>query len=413
VRNLFTIAIKDVKTWLRDPAALGVLLGMPVILILILGSAMGGLGGGEAGGGGIAVAIVDLDVPVTDPARQELALGREITMMLAGNEDLSALFAIEIRESADEVRTAVERGELAGALIVPENFSASVDAGDPVELEVLRDPGSDLSAGIWESVVRSVANDLSRVSVVAQTGADVAARGGMPPEMVGAVVGRAVERAMSLEPAVSVEVMESQREGRSIGPLDYYSLSMSAMFLLFGAMFGAFSFITERREQTMARLLATPTARSSFIGGKMLGIFLLGMVQFAVLYAYTSGMMRVDWGGNVTATWLVAAAELAATAGLAVLIASIARTERGAGGIGPIIIQIMALLGGAFFPLTILPDWLQPVRYISVVGWALDGFQAVQMHGAGIIEVLPNVGALFGFAVLFFGIGVWRLKDAR
>ncbi len=414
MKRLLHIALKDLMTWLRDPAALGVMLGMPVILILILGSAMGGLGGGEAGGGGIKVAIVDQDEPVADPARQELALGREITTMLVDNDELSSLFAIEISEDADEVRASVERGDLAAALIVPSGFSRSVNEGQPVELEVLRDPGADLSAGIWEGVVRSVAVELSRVSVIAQTAGRVAGEQGLPPEAVGAIVGKAVEQAAaSEERAVRVEVRQAEREGEPFGPLDYYSLSMTAMFLLFGSMFGAFSLITERREQTMSRLLTTPTPRASFIGGKMLGIFLLGALQFGVLYAYTSGMMRVDWGGDPIATLSIGIAELAATAGLAVLIASIARTERGAGGLGPLVIQVMALLGGAFFPLTILPDWLQPVRYISVVGWALDGFQAVQTRGAGLVDVIPNIAALAGFAVVFFGIGVWRLKDAR
>ena len=50
----------------------------------------------------------------------------------------------------------------------------------------------------------------------------------------------------------------------------------------------------------------------------------------------------------------IAAAMLVAVTGLAVLIASIAKTERGAGGFGSLIVQFMALIGGVFFPITIL-----------------------------------------------------------
>lgn len=73
----------------------------------------------------------------------------------------------------------------------------------------------------------------------------------------------------------------------------------------------------------------------------------------------------------------------------------------------------MALTGGAFFQLSILPEWLQPIRYISVVGWALEGFQKVQLQGAGPADVLVETGALVAFALAFFGVGVWRLRDDR
>jgi len=283
----------------------------------------------------------------------------------------------------------------------------------------MKDPGSELSANIWESIVRSISIELSRVSVVAQTAGQAAGTAvqqqGLPPQVVEAVIGSAIAAATAddAEDPVTIEVVEAKKDVKAITPLDYYSLSMTSMFLLFGAMFGSFSFITERREQTMSRLLSTPTARSSFVGGKMLGIMLLGLIQFGVLYAYTSMMMKVNWGESVTGTWLIAAAEVAAATGLAVLIASLAKTERGAGGIGPLLIQIMALTGGAFFQLSVLPPWLQPVRYFSVVGWALVGFQKVQLEGAGPADLLVELAALMAFAVVFFGIGVWRLRDDR
>jgi len=415
VPKLLTISVKDVKTWLRDPAALGVLLGMPVVLILILGSAFGGLGGD--GGMVGQVAIVNLETAPVAEGGNDIA--SEIVTMLSDNEDIEAIFEIDVREDAQEVRAEVEQGELIAALIIPEGFNESVNNAEPAELEVLKDPGAELSANIWESIVRSIATELSRVSVIAQTAGQAAGvevqKQGLPPVAVEAVIGSAIAAATAEDVVnpVTIEVVEAKKDVKEVTPLDYYSLSMTSMFLLFGAMFGSFSFITERREQTMSRLLSTPTPRSSFVGGKMLGIMLLGLIQFGVLYAYTSLIMQVNWGESVAGTWLIATAEIAAATGLAVLIASIAKTERGAGGVGPLLIQIMALTGGAFFQLSILPPWLQPVRYFSVVGWALVGFQKVQLEGAGPADLLVELGALLAFAVVFFGIGVWRLRDDR
>ena len=121
-------------------------------------------------------------------------------------------------------------------------------------------------------------------------------------------------------------------------------------------------------------------------------------------------MLGVQWGASPVATLMVAFAEVAAVTGLATLIASIAKSERGVGGIGPVVVQIQALVGGAFFPVTILPSWLQWVRFLSVVGWAIEGWRRVQVEGLGVAGVLQPVAVMCGFAVVFYAFGVWRAE---
>jgi len=177
---------------------------------------------------------------------------------------------------------------------------------------------------------------------------------------------------------------------------------------MFGAMYGAFSTIRERREQTMSRMLASPTPRTAVVGGKMLGVFALGASQFVALYLFTRFVLHVEWGANPVATVLVAFGEVAAVTGLSTLIASLAKSERGVGGIGPLVVQIQALVGGAFFPVTILPSWLQWVRFLSVVGWTIEGWRRVQVEGLGVVAVLEPVAVLMTFALVFYAFGVWR-----
>jgi ABC-type multidrug transport system permease subunit len=69
----------------------------------------------------------------------------------------------------------------------------------------------------------------------------------------------------------------------------------------------------------------------------------------------------------------------------------------------------MAAIGGSFIPVTQFPAWMQPLHYVSVNGWAIDGILAV-MRGSGAVAVLPNVAALLGIAAVFFAVGSWRLR---
>jgi len=408
------IAVKDLLVWMRDPSALGVLLAMPVVLIFILGSALGGVSDG--GGAAIRVGVVDLSRAKTTATGTDRPPSDELVSALVESERIAELFDIEMLGTERAARDLVRGGTLSAALVIPAGFDDDVARGESVDLVVLKDPGSETAAGIWESVVGSFASRFSAASVSVQTVMETVQRGN-PAALAaggGALVGRAVEAVTAEDALDGVDVVDDEAQGVThVTAIDYYGLSMVSMFLMFGAMFGAFSTLKENREQTMSRMLTTPSPRSAIVAGKMLSVFLLGMTQFALLYVFTRFVFGVEWGSNVLATVVVAAAEMLAVTGLATLIASMARSERAAGGIGPLVVQIQALIGGAFFSITVLPEWVQPVRYLSVVGWTMEAWTAIQVRGAGLAEVATPVAALVGISAVLFAVGVWRAGVLR
>ncbi len=415
MRKALDIALKDLLIWLRDPSAMGILLGMPAILIVILGSALGGLGAG--GSTRINVGVVNLDSRLFAFSRAD-DQAAQLEDALLDSDRITSIFRIERSRDLKTTTERVASGELAAALVIPQGFGSDLGDGRSTRLIVLIDPGSGTGGGIWESVVRAVATRYAAVSVIVRTTMQAAQESHSPlltqAGGAGTLTGFAVGRGARDDALDGVKVEDRVASGAvKLDTLDYYSLSMTAMFLMFGAMFGAFSTIRERRERTWDRVLASPTPRASVVGGKMLGIFVLGFGQFLALYVFTRFVLHVEWGSAPAAIALVACAEIAAVTGLATLIASIAASERAVGGIGPLVIQIQALIGGAFFPVAILPSWLQWVRYLSVVGWTMEGWRRVQVLGAGVPGVLGPTAALLGFAVAFFAFGVWRTEHQR
>lgn len=408
------IALKDMLVWIRDPAALGILLGMPIVLIFILGSALGGVSDG--GTAGIKVGVVDLSRAHTTATGTEQPPSDELVAAMVESERIGELFDIAVLQSERSAREQVRTGAIVAALVIPSGFDEDVAGGRTVNLVVLKDPGSETAAGIWESVVTSFASRFSAASVSVQTVMETVGRGN-PAAMArggGALVGRAVEAVTAEDALDGVDVIDDRVSGvTQVTAIDYYGLSMVSMFLMFGAMFGAFSTIKENREQTMNRMLTTPSPRWAIVAGKMLSVFALGMSQFVLLYVFTRFVFGVEWGGDVVATVVVAAAEMLAVTGLATLIASMARTERAAGGIGPLVVQIQALIGGAFFSISVLPEWIQPVRYFSVIGWTMEAWGAIQVRGAGLADVAGPVAALLAISAVLFVVGVWRTEALR
>lgn len=79
-------------------------------------------------------------------------------------------------------------------------------------------------------------------------------------------------------------------------------------------------------------------------------------------------------------------------------------------GIATVGVLVLAMLGGCMVPTFMMPDFMQILSKISPHAWTMAGYQDVLVRGYGINGVWTEVGALLGFAVLFFAVGVWRFR---
>ncbi len=86
------------------------------------------------------------------------------------------------------------------------------------------------------------------------------------------------------------------------------------------------------------------------------------------------------------------------------------KSEGQATGLSIMAGMMMAMLGGCMYPLELFPPFMQTVSKIFPTSWAMQGLLDLSLRGAGVMEILPEAGALIGFAVLFFGIGVMRFR---
>jgi ABC-2 type transport system permease protein len=391
------IGLKDLKVTLRDKSATGILLAMPMLLIVILGTALGNL---AANINKIPVAIVNLD---------DGSVGKQITDSYFTDKGLTDLFLAKRMTDPAIARAEVERGDIAGALVVPHDFTRRLNTGKPSEFVVYTDPGRQITGTVFRSVAEAISTRVSAASIAARTSAYYASAMRVnDPSFVGSVIGKAVRSASETKTLEVVKLQETTASrGEEVSMVSYYAGGMSAMFIMFGAMFGAFSLVRERDDWTLPRMMMTHAGRADIVAGKMLGVFVVGTVQFAVLFAFTTAI-GVKWGDPL-AVWAIALAMVAAATGMSILIAAIGKTTRSVSGISQLVIQFMAAVGGSFFPVSQFPAWLQPLHYASVNGWAIDGILEA-MRGGTVVDVVPNVAALLGMAVLFGLAGVWRLR---
>jgi ABC-2 type transport system permease protein len=172
----------------------------------------------------------------------------------------------------------------------------------------------------------------------------------------------------------------------------------------------AVSVLREKQEGTFRRLLVAPMGRMVMLAGKLMPYYLINIVQIAIMLGVSSLLFKMNLGHSPAGLVVVSLAAAATATGLGVLVAALGRTEAQIGGLTVLLLLTLSALGGCFVPRFTMPDWLRTVGLITPHAWALDAYQDLLVRGYGLLEVLPKVGTLVAFALVFFTIGVWRFR---
>jgi ABC-2 type transport system permease protein len=178
--------------------------------------------------------------------------------------------------------------------------------------------------------------------------------------------------------AISVEAQSLGNASR--GVLDYFAPSIAVVFLFIGGGLGMRSLMLERSAGTLVRLAAAPVAPGRIVLGKMLAIFLTGLISILVVWGATTFAFGADWGAPLGVVLLCVGAS-AAMCGLGVFLTSLARNEQEAFGVALIVGLLLSLLGGNLLPPGALPPFLQILSLGTPNGWALVGFGRLSLLG--------------------------------
>ena len=214
-------------------------------------------------------------------------------------------------------------------------------------------------------------------------------------------------QAEASEQPMPARLVESSAGSRQFDSNTFFAAGISVFFLFFTAQFGAVSLLQERKEGTLARLLAAPVSRGAVMGAKAIYSFVIGVVSMVILIVASRFLMDASWGDPVAVTVVVLAAVFAAM-GLQSLVATLATTDEQAAGYGAVVGVTLGLLGGTFFPITQGPGLIAKLAtYRPTVG-SCGRSVSYRVEPEPLVDVLPAVGAL-----VLFGVATGTVALAR
>jgi ABC-2 type transport system permease protein len=388
MRTLRTIALivgKDLRQRLRDRSLIMMALALPFALSVILNLVFGGLDDDEIA----RYALADED---GGPAATRFVADVLRPIERAG------VIALRTVPTAAEGQRLAERGEVAAVFVIPAGFSAAVRDGRPATLRVIGDVDSPVGVQAARSIAESYAAELNSVRLAVA----VAVRGA-PADS--ARVAELARQAQAVPAPVTIADLAADR--RELDVKTYFAAGMAVFFLFFTVQFGVNSLLDERRDGTMARLLAAPIRRSAILWAKLAASFAVGVASMAVLVTATQLILGARWGEPLGVALLVVTGVLAAT-GVMALVATLARTAEQAANWQAIIAVVLGMLGGVFFPISQTGGLINQLSYLTPHRWFMQGLADLS-GGGGVGIVLPAVAAMTVFAAVTGGIALLRV----
>jgi ABC-2 type transport system permease protein len=333
MRALLTLTVANLRSFVRDRAALFWTLAFPVMFVILFGTIFAGGGTPE-----YKIGWVDED---RSAASSRLRGAFVVTSFL------------KLTDEADRAAAtaAMRSGDLDAIVVVPEGVGAAVEADQPA-------PEADL-------VVYTDASRTSTSTAIQQTVAQVVS---------------GVDQALSGRPpvlGVRPETIQTER----LGSTSFYVPSILAMALMQLGVFSAIPLVALREKLVLKRLSATPLRRWTLVGSNVIVRLILGAVQTALILGIGIVAMGVQViGGPLAIAGLVVLGAMTFIA-LGYVIASFARTEEAANGITQIVQLPMMFLSGIFFPLELMPDWLRGAAVFLPLTYLGDALRQTMVGG--------------------------------
>jgi ABC-2 type transport system permease protein len=435
MRTIFILIGNEIRRFGKDRAALSLTFLVPVILIYIFGHVFG-VGRGGVAPAGINLAVVsESNSPAAAAIIASLQKEKAFKVLTASKDPSGA----ETPLTEAKVREMMAAGSLRFALIFPAD--AETDTSIGLKLKFLNNPRNEIETQTVNGLVQKTIYTSAPQALLASVqklganfiGAEQfdAFRRSLSESIAGSFGGNADDIYQDMKSGqlnlgggannslggdsllsrlIKIE-SEQVGGGKVKSPMATRSVGgWAVMFLLFSLTSSATSLFDEKKAGLYQRLLSAPVRRTQILWSKYLFGMLLGSIQLIALFGAGRLLFGIDITSNFLNLVLICLAAATACVAFGMMLAAIARSSSAAGSLGTLLILTMSAIGGAWFPTSFMPDFIQSLSKFTIVYWSIEGFIQVLWADCTTRELLPTLGILFGIAAVVNAFSVWRFN---
>lgn len=354
-----TLTVSAIRMFVRNRQALFFTLFMPTIIMTIFG-------------------LIGFDqVPKSDVG---IVTGNPTAATQQFVEQLKQVPAFAVKQGTEsEERDALNKGDRAVVLIIPDNLIPS-GPGKPATqtITVLKNVGQEQQAATAVSIMSQI---LDKTTLTIS----------QAPELF----------------KLDVQSVNS----RNVRYIDFLLPGIVALSIMQMAVFSvAFVFVDYKEKGILKRLLATPMKPYQFVTANVITRLIVAIAQSAILIAIGIIAFKSHVIGSYFLVLLAVILGAVMFLGLGFTISGIAKTVEAVPAIANLIVFPMLFLGGTFFPINTMPDWLQGiVKYLPLTHLS-HALREVMANGSGFSAIRTDIFWMLGWSVVLIVLAVFTFR---
>ncbi len=413
--KILAVLLNEFKRLWAEKGSVLLLLLMPLAFILPIGMAY--TSGAAGTNQGTPLLVIDRD---GGAQAKDLISTLEDNFIIERNLslDLAKRYKLEVDPdcaapgpACDEkiARAQLLASERNLALLIPKGLSEAYSQGKQTVVTLLYDPAANANTRNQVlGVIQGAAISISLEKQIQQGQQDMTDLTSIASEDVKNAVANAADKQSTrdLKSAITFTQIPPANALLRKPPnaLQQAISGYTVMFAFLIVTYMAGWSIDEKRNGILRRLRSSPVSPATLLGGKLIYGMVISLVQILVVYLICSLIFRLNLGKDPLAFILISIALAMVVTSLSLVASAI--KFAGAAFTAPLV--LCALLGGCLFSADFFPPLLRTISYFIPHTWAMSAYQDLLVRGFGLSQVLPEIGILLLFAVVFFGIGVWR-----
>ncbi len=345
------------RNYMRSTTAIFFVFIFPLILMLLFGSIFSGS----------STSAVPLYVQNLDSSGN---------MSNTFIDTLNSTHFVDITMIPDNVniRTYISQHSISAALLIPANFTSSYLRGNHVDLVYYNNPAVSTSSVAQQAISVTVQLFNSHFAHQNQT----------------------------------IALLSSSVTTHAANYIDFLIPGLIGLVILTSPMFSMTYIVSSYKKDKIFRQLSlTPLTRSEWFLSKFIWYLIISAISAIMIIAVGVLLFHSSLSLSLYMIPFLVIGVFMFTS-LGILAGSISRSEESASVVGNIITFPMMFLSGTFFPIEIMPGWLQSVAHVLPLFYIIDGLNSVTIYSnfsSATLDLVVSIAVaavIFGLTVLKF-----------
>ena len=302
---------------IRDKNSLMMMIAFPIVLILILGTALDG-----------AFKVSSIKKPLVYYVNEDTGtLGRAFDSYVK-SKDISDIVSVKTPVSIQSAKSAIINGDAEGLICIGNDYTKNITENKKSQIEVFTTDYNKINSSIINNITASFLTRANTINTI-----------------------KSKNNIVEYKSYKNIDEMPLSAQGKIPGAIDYYSVTMLVMIIMYGINYGTYAYEEDKFNHTDIRINISPINKIDYLSGKTIGNILTLFFQALIVILFTKYVYKANWNGSIWITLYTCFIISVFAFGFGMLISALTRDNKLSNVIVNITVPFFTFISGGYAPI--------------------------------------------------------------